>query len=205
MLSHEIDDRIKPMGSVRKYKYYFRKQKSQIVRDIFTLLVVGGIIAIAATSPYFVQNVLRVQKNWKKYPKQKISDTFYRLRKQGLIKIEERNRQIYISLTPEGEKKAGIYQIDKLRIARPKHWDRKWRLLLFDIPEKRKISREALRGKLKELGFVQFQKSAWLHPYDCRTEIGLLQDFFGLSEEEMQLVVAENISNVEQSKKIFKL
>ena len=60
-------------------------------------------------------------------------------------------------------------------------------------------------GKLKELGFVQFQKSAWLHPYDCRTEIGLLQDFFGLSEEEMQLVVAENISNVEQSKKIFKL
>jgi len=59
------------MGSVRKYKYYFRKQKSQIVRDIFTLLVVGGIIAIAATSPYFVQNVLRVQKNWKKYPKQK--------------------------------------------------------------------------------------------------------------------------------------
>src|SRR3989344_9234579 len=193
------------MGSVRKYKYYFRKQKSQIVRDIFTLLVVGGIIAIAATSPYFVQNVLRVQKNWKKYPKQKISDTFYRLRKQGLIKIEERNRQIYISLTPEGEKKAGIYQIDKLRIARPKHWDRKWRILLFDIPEKRKISREALRGKLKELGFAQFQKSVWVHPYDCRAEIELLQKFFGLSRNEMRLIIAENLDGDRELRQRFKL
>ena len=30
-------------------------------------------------------------------------------------------------------------------------WDGSWRILIFDIPEKRKIVREALRGKLKEL------------------------------------------------------
>ncbi|MBI2577222.1 MAG: hypothetical protein HYV77_00050 [Candidatus Wildermuthbacteria bacterium] len=193
------------MENIKKYKYYFTKPKSAIVHDMLTWLLIGGAVAIASTSPYFMPNLLRARRNWQKYPKRKVSDTFYRLRKQGLIAVEKRNQQIYISLTPEGRKRAGIYQIDKLHIARPKRWDGKWRLLLFDISEKRKISREALRGKLKELGFVQFQKSAWLHPFDCRAEIGLLQDFFGLSKEEVRLVVAESISSDEQFRRNFKL
>lgn len=193
------------MGSIRKYKYYARKPKSAIVADVFTWLLIGGAFAIASASPYFVQNLLRARKNLGKYPKQKVSDTFYRLRKQGFIQIRERNHQIYISLTPEGKKRAGVFQIDRLRIQKPKRWDRKWRLLLFDIPEKRKISREALRGKLKELGFAQFQKSAWLHPYDCRAEIELLQEFFGLSKHEMRLVVAESLGGDRDLQKEFKL
>ena len=193
------------MGSVRKYKYYFTKPKSEIVGDVFTWLLIGGAFAIASTSPYFVQNLLRARKNLGKYPKQKVSDTFYRLRKQGFIKIEERNHQIYISLTPEGKKRAGVFQIDRLRIQKPKRWDKKWRLLLFDIPEKRKISREALRGKLKELGFIQFQKSAWIHPFDCRAEVELLEKFFGLSRNELCLIEVENLGDDHQLKQHFKL
>jgi DNA-binding transcriptional regulator PaaX len=193
------------MGGVRKYKYYLTKPKSAIVADVFTWLLVGGVVAIASTSPYFVPNLLRVHKSLQKYPKNKVSDTFYRLKKQGFIKIEESNRQMYISLTSEGKKRAGVFQIDKLRIQKPKRWDKKWRLLLFDIPEKRKISREALRGKLKELGFAQFQKSVWVHPYNCKTEIELLQDFFGLSRNEIRLIVAESIDGDRELREYFKL
>jgi len=152
-------------------------------------------VAIAATSPYFVQNVIRGYQKWKKYPKRRVSDTFYRLRRDGLIDIKIVNRQIYISLTPEGRKRAGIFQIDKLKLTRPKRWDKKWRLLMFDIPQTRKISREALRGKLKELGFIQLQKSIWAYPFECRAEMKLLQEFFGLSQNEMRLIVAENIGD----------
>lgn len=193
------------MGSIRKYKYYFRKPKSEIVEDVLKWLLTGSVVAIASTSPYFVSSLLKQAHEWKKYPKSKVSNTFYRLRKQGFIRIEKRNRQMYISLTAKGREKAGIYQIDKLQITKPKRWDHKWRFLLFDISEERKISREALRGKLKELGFVQFQKSVWIHPFDCRAEIGLLQDFFGLSDDEMQLIVAENIGNDELFKEQFNL
>lgn len=66
---------------------------------------------------------------------------------------------------------------------------------MFDIPQEKKISREALRGKLKELGFHQLQKSVWIYPFECRVEMELLQDFFGLSHSEMRLIIAENIGD----------
>ena len=190
---------------IRKYTYYFRKPKSEIVKDILSWLFIGGAVALAVTSPYFVHNLLTGNKKWNKYSKRKISTTFDRLRREGLISIEAKNKQIYISLTQEGRRKAGIFQIDKLRIARPKQWDRKWRMLMFDIPHKKKILREALRGKLKQLGFFPFQKSIWIHPYRCGAEIDLLKEFFGLTDKEVQLIVADYIGKDENWKQLFKL
>jgi DNA-binding transcriptional regulator PaaX len=37
-------------------------------------------------------------------------------------------------------------------------WDEKWRIVAFDIPEKFKTGRDALRRKLKEVGFHELQK-----------------------------------------------
>lgn len=194
------------MKSLRRYKYYWAKPKSEIVKDVFTWLLIGGAVTIASTSPYFVPNLINAyKKKWNKYPKKKVSDTFSRLRREGLIEITTVNHQIYISLTAEGKKKAGIMQIDKLKIKKPKRWDGKWRILMFDIPEKTKISREALRGKLKELGFILFQKSVWIHPFDCKAEVELLQDFFGLSKKEMRLIIAENIGDDQDLKIDFNL
>lgn len=193
------------MMNIGKYKYYFKKPKSEIVKDVFFWLCVGGAITIAATSPYFIQNLLRARKRFKKYPKQRVSSTFDMLRRQGFLSVEKKNNQIYISLTEEGKKRAGIFQIGEFEIKKPKKWDGKWRLLIFDIPEKRKIAREALRGKLRELGFCKLQQSVWMHPYNCKAELELLKEFFGLSDKEMRLVVAEDIGENGSWRKIFKL
>lgn len=190
---------------IKKYKYYFSKPKSEIVKDVLTWLMIGGLITVAATSPYFVPNLLKSHKRWKKYPTKKVYNTFYFLKKQGCINFERKNHQIYISLTDKGKKKAGIFQIDNLKINRPKNWDRKWRLIIFDIAELKKIFREAFRGKLKQLGFYPLQKSVWVFPFDCQAEIELLKDFFGLSNEEIKLIIAEKISNDNKLKEIFKL
>lgn len=190
---------------IEKYKYYFRKPKSEIVKDILSCLFVGGAIALAATSPYFIQNLVSGYKRWNKYSKRKVSTTFDQLRRAGVISIETRNKQIYISLTPEGRKKAGMFQINSLEIKRQKQWDGKWRLLTFDIGEKKKFIREALRGKLKQLGFYPFQKSIWIHSFDCVAEIELLKEFFGLTDKETQLIIAENIGKDTDWKRLFKL
>lgn len=190
---------------IGKYKYYFTKPKSEIVKDILSWLFIAGAVTLAATSPYFVSNVLREYKKWNRYSKHKVSDTFYRLRRERLISLKKVNHQIYISLTPAGRKKAGIFQINNLKIKQPKNWDKKWRLLMFDIAEKKKVVREALRGKLKELGFFPFQKSIWICPFECRAEVELLKGFFGLSDQETQLIVAEHIGREEDWKRIFKL
>lgn len=189
---------------IRKYKYYFSKPKSEITKDILIGLLMTGVTYIAATSPYFIRNLLREYRNLRKYPKKKVYNTFYSLQKQGCIKIEKRNHQIYISLTEKGRKKAGMFQINNLKIKKPKKWDRKWRLVIFDIAELKRIQREAFRGKLKELGFCPLQKSVWIYPFDCRAEIELLRDFFGLSEKELRLIVAEDIGD-NKLKEFFKL
>lgn len=191
--------------STSKYKYYFKKPKSEITKDIFKCFCAGTGFVIAASSPCFVRNLLKSRKEFKKYSTKKISSTFDRLRREGHLSIKRDGKQIYVSLTNEGRKKAGIFQINSLTIKRPKRWDKKWRLFIFDIPEKRKISREALRGKLKELGFCPFQKSAWIYPFDCTAEIELMKDFFGLSDKEAQLIVAEKIGSDPEWRKIFKL
>ena len=194
----------KKMG-IKKYKYYFKKPKSEIAKDILYWLMVGGVVAIAATSPFFLTNFLKCYKKWKRYPKKKLSNIFYRLRKQGLIKIEKKGRQIFIHLTKEGKKKAGRFQINDLKIKRPKRWDGKWRIVIFDISELKKIYREAFRGKLKELGFYPLQKSVWVHAFDCQAEIELLREFFGLTEKELRLIITENIGGDKKLKQFFKI
>ena len=188
-----------------KYKYYFKKPKSEIMKDALLWLVVSGAVCIAATSPYFILNLMKAFKNSRKYNKKKVYDAFYKLRKEGSVRIKTKNGQIYIALTEKGKKKAGWLQIDALRIKKPRKWDGKWRIVIFDIGELKKIYREAFRGKLKELSFHPLQKSVWIHPFNCKDEIALLRDFFSLSDKEMRLVTAESIGRDKELKETFKL
>lgn len=191
--------------SIKKYKYYFKKPRSEIVKDVLKTMLVVGVVCIAAQSPYFTRNLIKGFRKWKKYPRQKIYDTFYYLKKHGYLRLEIKNCQIYIYLTEEGKRKAGWLQIDNLRIKKPMKWDKKWRIIIFDIPNIKNLYREAFRGKLKELGFCQLQKSVWIHPFDCEAEIELLRNFFGLNLKELRLIVAEKIGEETELKNYFHL
>jgi len=187
------------------------KNKSEIAKSIFKGILLAGGIAVASTSPIFISHVLPViyryagsklknKKNHKKF-----YDTFYRLKKEDMLFFENRGGQLYISLTPEGKKRAGKYQIDDLRIKKPKKWDGKWRILISDIQNKKRFKREALRGKIKDLGLRQIQKSVWVYPYDFSREIILLRSFFGLSKDEIKIIIALEIEDDEKIKKYFRL
>ena len=188
-----------------RYEYRAKKSKSEITKDILTWIAVGGLIAIAATSPYFGTNLIRAFQKRKRYGKKKVYDTFSRLRREGYLKVEKHNHQIYISLTEEGRKKAGRFQVNNLQIKKPKRWDGLWRIIIFDIIQSQRIKREALRGFLRRLELYPLQKSVWVHPDDCKDEIKLLREFFGLEENELRIIVAKDIGNDQEIRKYFKL
>lgn len=188
-----------------KYKYYFKKPRSEIIKDVLKWLAVSGAVCIAATSPYFATNLLKGFKRGGKYKKKNVSNIFYRLKKEGCIKIENRGHQVFISLTDEGRKKAGRFQIDSLKINKSKNWDRKWRIVIFDIAQLKRLQRNAFREKIKELGFCSLQKSVLVCPYECKDEIELLREFFSLSKNEIRLITAENIEEDGSLKKYFGL
>lgn len=122
--------------------------------------------------------------------------------------IERVGNDIKISLTEEGKNKAKKYQIDSLKILKPKIWDRLWRVVIFDIPDTQKIKRNAFRRKLKELGFYSLQKSVWVCPFKCDKEINFLRDFFGLDKKQIEILLVKSIENdiiVKKMKDVYKI
>lgn len=187
------------------------KNKNEIGKIILKGILISGGVAVAATSPYFVSRALPKIFKYAKYGlkrRKKMKNfqrSFYYLKSQDMIKIEDRGGQIYISLTKEGKKRAGKYQIDDLAIKPAKKWDKKWRVLIFDIKEKQKIKREALRGKIKELGLYQLQESVWVCPYEFQKEMETLRNFFQLKNDEMKVITASDIENDERIKTFFSI
>lgn len=175
------------------------------MRDILDCLLAAGAITVAVTSPYFFTNVLRAMFSDVRYKKKSVATAFYRLRKEGCIKIKKHGHQIYISLTDEGRKKAGWMQINHLNIKKPKKWDKVWRIIIFDIANEHRVKREAFRGFIKRFGCYPLQKSVWVHPHDCRDEIELLRNFFGFDDKELRIVEARRISNDRELRNFFHL
>jgi len=198
-----------------------KKRAVGAVKVVLKVLLITGAVAVAATSPMFGRALAReMQKEMRRknrlkskyqqsqkdeYPKEKIQSAFYYLKRKGLIDIKYRGLQMYISLTEKGKKKAGKFKIDDLEIKKPKNWDKKWRILIFDISDKHRNKREALRGKLKELRLYQLQKSVWVCPYDFGEVVKILREFFGLTDDEMKIITASEIENDARVRAYFKL
>ena len=99
------------------------KTKGEIAKTILKGIFLAGGIAVASTSPYFVTRILpeivkyaRYRKKRKEIEKAKFYNAFYKLKRQGFINMDYRGKQLYITLTPEGRKEGGKYQIDDLEI-----------------------------------------------------------------------------------------
>ena len=117
---------------------------------------------------------------------------------------EDKNGFVKIVLTKEGQKKALKFKIDEMEILKPSKWDGEWRIVIFDIPEKFKKAREALRIKLKDLGFLELQKSVFVLPYECENEIDFIMEVF-LIRPYVRFIRAKSFTNEEQLKIKFNL
>lgn len=71
-------------------------------------------------------------------------------------------------------------------------WDKKWRVVIFDIPQELHRNRVALRRKLKNLGFYMLQKSVFVFPYPCEEELGYIGGELEVSDY-IDIITAENI------------
>ncbi len=179
--------------------------KGTASQEILRSLLKVGAFVFVAQSPYFWTKVYTGKFCSLGFQESKVRDAFSYLRRKKLLYVEKEGRQIYIRLTLEGEKEAGKFQINKLQIDTLKRWDQKWRLIIFDIPEKARIKRDAFRGKLKELGFYQLQKSIWVFPYPCEKEVKLLREFFNLTLRQLKILEVSKIEDDALVKAFFHL
>lgn len=87
----------------------------------------------------------------------------YALARRGIIKIVDKNNERFIKLTNKGQLEALFAKAQIFE--RPKLWDGKWRIVIFDIPEGSKDKRELLRRLLRKHGFRKLQISVYVSPH----------------------------------------
>ena len=96
------------------------------------------------------------------------------------------------------------YDIDHLEIKKPKQWDRQWRIVAFDIPEKYRRARWELNFRLRDLGFYPLQKSLFVFPYECRREIEFVAEYFFIRKY-VTYIIAQTVDGEEHLKRIYHL
>lgn len=108
---------------------------------------------------HFVNNMKDYSIFGRDYPLKRsaLSKAIARLRQKGIITQERMEEgEMILKLTDEG--KAAMFLMDDGN----EQWDGKWRIVIWDIPEQKRIIRNLFRRNLKKWGFKHLQKSVWI-------------------------------------------
>lgn len=171
------------------------RRRNKIVEIILKTVTAAGILSVALLAPNALQ-FFKMFKNGRRGQNQKyyLKTAAARLAKQGLVEFNKTERGTFLRLTPAGEKKLRLLELDNFEIPKPKRWDKRWRVVIFDIKEVRRGTRDKLRVSLSRLGFIKLQHSVWISPYDCEDFITLLKADFMVGKDILYLIV-EKIEN----------
>ena len=114
---------------------------------------------------------------------------FRNLKQRGIIKDVNHNHFIF---TSQGRQwlKQSLFRYSSYLHKGP--WDKKWRIIIFDIPQEKHIARVRFRNKLKSLGCVMIQKSVFVFPYPCHKEIGDIAGYLEISDH-VDILIAESV------------
>src|SRR3989344_1497877 len=181
------------MGEIEK-KVRAEIRRTLINSAIITILAGAGVLTVALMAPNALQILKQFGLKNPNQRKQGITKSLERLIERGYIRVEGSGGSRKVLLTLKGEKFAALLGEGRLAPKQPKRWDGKWRILIFDIPERRKRLREIVRMHLIEFGFERIQDSVWVYPHDCEDIISLLKIEYGLGKDALY-IVADVIEN----------
>jgi DNA-binding transcriptional regulator PaaX len=158
-------------------------------KTLLTTAVLGGVVLVAATIPNAAQ-LLRYFPGYKKGAKfnYQYKSALGRLAAKGYVVFVEEGGKRYARITEKGERMLQL-ETEKVTIAKKRRWDRRWRVVIFDIPERRKSVRVSIRRFMQEYGFVRLQDSVWIYPYDCEDLIVLAKANFRVGADVLYMIV----------------
>ncbi len=170
-----------------------------LTKAVLSVLSAGAVIGTALVFP--ASGIL-----YKEFKKEKweearrrgvLGSTIKRLEKQSIISWKEVNGETQLMLTENGKKKILQFSIENLQVKKVKTWDKLWRIIIFDIPESKRLNRSIFRRKLKDLEFKQLQKSVFVSRHECKDEIDFLRHALEIAPF-VSYIVAKEISGIEK-------
>lgn len=162
-----------------------------IQKRILILLFGSLALGVSYTPRQRSRAFAQIGKEWSSVKTESLRRAIQELYQNKMISIKESSDGIVtLKLSDQGRKKVLEYNLEEIKITKPSKWDGKWRMVLFDIPSSKKKIREAFRRHLGRIGLYQYQKSVFIHPYECDNEIDFLIEFYGIRKYVRKLVVS---------------
>lgn len=184
---------------MRRKKQAFATRIGPVERGILTELSLGDVMYgffLSAGSSY---RMLRLARERAKYRYQR-KLILERLIEKGLVT----RREEMCSLSPSGKRALGVSISKTKAMLGKRQWDKKWRIVAFDIPQALSDKRRRIRGVLRSAGFIKMQQSIWVFPHECQELIDLLKEETALAPHILYGVL-DRIENDRHLRRLFKL
>lgn len=174
-------------------------------KEILRILAAVGTIGLTFAFPKVGTSIGRLLLGDTSYSNWSTDQMLRQLRRQKYIEIKTNdNGSTTVKITQNGLVRALTYQIEEMTIDKSKEWDKKWRVVIFDIPNKHKRIRDIFRMRLHQLGLHQLQESTYIHPYPCFKQIEFLREIYGVPFTVNYLLV-EKLEDDEYLRERFEL
>lgn len=169
------------------------RKRMAIQTALLRTLYVGGMLSVALVAPKMTRLLPHPDggKASRKELYRRISRAQYVLAQRGLVEDADGR----LRLTDQGYRHIEKILMREYRIPEPVRWDGKWRILMFDIHEKRRGVRTRLRELLHGAGFLRLQDSVWIYPYPCDEFVALVRAHLASGVRELRSVIAEALES----------
>ncbi len=133
---------------------------------------------------------------------QAVRSTLLRMKRKGWLLVEREGRRSRYRLSEAGRE---IIRQGGKRIFEPVagEWNNHWQIVVFSIPEEKRILRTELRKKLVWFGFGNLASGTWITPHNRRTEIGDVIENLGITEY-VSMFEAQRIEAMSNSDLVMK-
>lgn len=194
---HSMKTKFRGIKTAAEYK------RGEIAINVVRLIGAGVVLGAVIAAPNVVQ-IIDMFDPKGHTQRNRIWKAIKYLEEQERIKIEEIDGKRVVMLTQSGKLLLNDLTIEELQIETPRMWDRKWRVVMFDIPMFRSRTRIPFREKLQDLGFEMYQKSVFVYPHECRKEVLAVAEHYGVRDYIRYLTV-EEMSNMREFVRKFDL
>ncbi len=190
-----------PLYEIKNYLHV-----KTLTKAILIALGTGTVVVMALMAPNALQIFKPFLGNGRRsnHERERIRQALRALRERRLIEYVERGDKMYLHVTGRGRKYIRQFEIDNFELPKGK-WDKKWRVIFFDIPERKGGARRAFQQRLKTLGCFPLQKSVFVYPHECQDEIDTLASFWEVEPHVYYFVTTELGKSEGVTRKFFDL
>ena len=174
---------------------------------ILRTLAISGMVSVALVAPKTLMLLKKLDRaaTHRKNLYRRITQAITNLEHAGLVRTSGQRGHREITLTKKGRATVETIYASEYRIPEPAFWDGKWRVVMFDIREKRRHTRSQLRVLLIGAGFLRLQDSVWIYPYPCDEFIGLVRAHLRSGTGELLSFTAEALESDRRLREHFRL